>query len=65
MTTMIVSGTILFELKKTADPSIMSTARLHFCEPVGGASKKAESLGSIIWGDRIFDSAYEVYMLEK
>lgn len=32
----------------------------HFCEPEGGAQKQPESLGSILFGDRIFNSAYNV-----
>ncbi|KAI0000500.1 Nonaspanin TM9SF [Russula vinacea] len=36
----------------------------HFCEPEGGPHKQPESLGSILFGDRIFDSPYDVRMLE-
>lgn len=32
----------------------------HFCEPEGGPHKQPESLGSILFGDRIFDSPYDV-----
>jgi transmembrane 9 superfamily protein 2/4 len=32
----------------------------HFCEPQGGPHKQPESLGSILFGDRIFDSPYDV-----
>jgi transmembrane 9 superfamily member 2/4 len=36
---------------------------LHFCEPQGGPHKQPESLGSILFGDRIFDSPYDVWSL--
>ena len=32
----------------------------HFCEPEGGPHKEPESLGSILFGDRIFNSPYDV-----
>ncbi|KAJ7072294.1 hypothetical protein C8F01DRAFT_1243356 [Mycena amicta] len=38
--------------------------RFHFCEPNGGPQKQPESLGSILFGDRISDSAYDIKMLE-
>ncbi|PCH43643.1 Nonaspanin [Wolfiporia cocos MD-104 SS10] len=38
--------------------------RLHFCEPEGGPHKEPESLGSILFGDRIFNSPYDIRMLE-
>lgn len=39
--------------------------RFHFCQPAEGAKKQPESLGSILWGDRIFNSPFEVKMLEN
>lgn len=36
--------------------------RFHFCEPEGGPRKQPESLGSILFGDRIFNSPYDVSM---
>lgn len=39
--------------------------RLHFCQPEGGPQKQPESLGSILWGDRIFNSPFEINMLEN
>ncbi|OZJ03938.1 hypothetical protein BZG36_02934 [Bifiguratus adelaidae] len=36
--------------------------RFHFCTPEGGATKKSESLGSILFGDRIYSSRYEIFM---
>ncbi|KDQ21805.1 hypothetical protein BOTBODRAFT_99067 [Botryobasidium botryosum FD-172 SS1] len=36
----------------------------HFCTPEEGVKKQPESLGSILFGDRIFNSPYEVKMLE-
>jgi transmembrane 9 superfamily protein 2/4 len=34
----------------------------HFCEPNGGAKSESESLGSILFGDRIFTSPFELKM---
>ncbi|KZT11015.1 uncharacterized protein LAESUDRAFT_643331 [Laetiporus sulphureus 93-53] len=39
-------------------------SRFHFCEPEGGPHKEPESLGSILFGDRIFNSPYDIRMLE-
>ncbi|KAI8805604.1 hypothetical protein BJ742DRAFT_819421, partial [Cladochytrium replicatum] len=36
--------------------------RLHFCTPEGGAENKAESLGSILFGDRLYNSRFELKM---
>lgn len=38
--------------------------RFHFCSPEGGAKKQAESLGSVLFGDRIFTSAFKVSFLQ-
>ncbi|KAH9059126.1 Nonaspanin TM9SF [Lactarius vividus] len=38
--------------------------QFHFCEPDGGPRKQPESLGSILFGDRIFDSPYDIQMLQ-
>ncbi|KAL0575741.1 Transmembrane 9 superfamily member 2 [Marasmius crinis-equi] len=38
--------------------------KFHFCEPEGGPQKQPESLGSILFGDRIFNSPYDLRMLE-
>ncbi|PSR81173.1 hypothetical protein PHLCEN_2v6508 [Hermanssonia centrifuga] len=35
----------------------------HFCEPDGGPKSEPESLGSILFGDRIFNSPYNVSMM--
>lgn len=40
-------------------------SRLHFCQPEGGPKKQPESLGSILWGDRIFNSPFKVNMLQN
>ncbi|KAI9793768.1 MAG: hypothetical protein M1833_000660 [Piccolia ochrophora] len=34
----------------------------HFCTPPAGATSKSESLGSILFGDRILTSAFELLM---
>jgi len=31
----------------------------HFCQPEGGPKKQGESLGSILFGDRIFNSPFD------
>lgn len=38
--------------------------KFHFCQPKNGPKKQSESLGSIIFGDRIFNSPFEIKMLE-
>jgi transmembrane 9 superfamily member 2/4 len=39
--------------------------RFHFCTPPGGPKKVSESLGSILFGDRIFTSPLTLRMLEN
>ncbi|KAJ7045553.1 hypothetical protein C8F04DRAFT_1206422 [Mycena alexandri] len=42
--------------------------KFHFCPPEeaqGGIQKQPESLGSILFGDRIFNSPYDIKMLES
>ncbi|CAI5759475.1 unnamed protein product [Candida verbasci] len=39
--------------------------KFHFCQPKDGPKKQSESLGSIIFGDRIFNSPFEINMLEE
>ncbi|RXK38037.1 endosomal P24A protein [Tremella mesenterica] len=39
--------------------------RFHFCQPEGGPKKQPESLGSILFGDRILTSPYDIKMLEN
>ncbi|KAG7881739.1 hypothetical protein KL907_001394 [Ogataea polymorpha] len=39
--------------------------RFHFCKPADGPEKQSESLGSVIFGDRIFSSPFELNMLEN
>lgn len=38
--------------------------KFRFCRPENGPTKQLESLGSIIFGDRIFDSPFDIKMLE-
>ena len=38
--------------------------RFHFCPPEGGPKKQSESLGSILFGDRIFSSPLSLKMLQ-
>lgn len=37
----------------------------HFCQPVGGAKDVRESLGSIVFGDRIRTSPFELHMAKN
>lgn len=39
--------------------------RFHFCIPDGGPVKQPESLGSILFGDRILSSKFDIKMLEN
>lgn len=39
--------------------------KFHFCQPEGGPVKQLESLGSIIFGDRIFNSPFQIEMLKE
>ncbi|CDS11523.1 hypothetical protein LRAMOSA03786 [Lichtheimia ramosa] len=36
--------------------------RFHFCQPEGGPQQQSESLGSIMFGDRIFSSPFQLFM---
>ncbi|TFL04414.1 hypothetical protein BDV98DRAFT_562209 [Pterulicium gracile] len=38
---------------------------LMFCQPEGGPVKQAEGLGSILFGDRIFNSPYDIHMMKN
>lgn len=37
----------------------------RFCQPEGGPKRISESLGSILFGDRILNSPYELYMMKN
>ena len=37
----------------------------NFCQPEGGPQSQPESLGSILFGDRIWDSPFKVRVDEK
>jgi len=39
--------------------------RFHFCQPNGGPVKQPESLGSILFGDRILTSPYDISMMRN
>ncbi|KAI7889332.1 uncharacterized protein EV154DRAFT_538893 [Mucor mucedo] len=39
--------------------------RFHFCTPDGGPKKQAESLGSVLFGDRIFTSKFQLSLGNK
>ncbi|EIW83085.1 hypothetical protein CONPUDRAFT_121466 [Coniophora puteana RWD-64-598 SS2] len=38
--------------------------KLHFCQPDGGPTSSPEGLGSVLFGDRIFNSPFDIKMLE-
>ena len=38
---------------------------LHFCQPDGGPQAVSESLGSILFGDRIYTSPFELNMMQN
>ncbi|KAF9049763.1 endosomal P24A protein [Panaeolus papilionaceus] len=38
--------------------------RLRFCQPADGPKQQPESLGSVLFGDRIFNSPYNIKMLQ-
>ncbi|TPX75140.1 hypothetical protein CcCBS67573_g03604 [Chytriomyces confervae] len=37
--------------------------QLHYCEPEGGKKAQSENLGSMLFGDRFYDSRFDVKML--
>lgn len=39
--------------------------KFRFCKPENGPKKQLESLGAIIFGDRIFDSPFDISMLKS
>lgn len=61
--TPMYSGTTNAKLKSLINYDYYNP-KLHFCEPDGGPKKQPESLGSILFGDRIFNSPYDIKMLE-
>lgn len=58
---------VLFSLRDHTDHHIDDyyNSEFHFCKPPGGAKGQHEGLGSILFGDRIFNSPYEINMLER
>ena len=37
----------------------------HFCQPEGGPVSQRESLGSILWGDRLYSSPFKLSFLQN
>lgn len=37
----------------------------HFCQPEGGPIPRRESLGSILWGDRLYSSPFQLTFLKN
>jgi len=46
----------------TAFPYDYYNEHFGFCQPEGGPTAMKESLGSIIFGERLYDSPFEVYI---
>jgi len=49
----------------TAFPYDYYNEHFNFCQPEGGPEAKKESLGSILFGDRLYDSSFEIHMLKN
>jgi transmembrane 9 superfamily protein 2/4 len=39
--------------------------QLHFCVPAQGPQAQSESLGSILFGDRLYDSSFQLLMKQE
>ncbi|KAI7869709.1 hypothetical protein BDF14DRAFT_1874116 [Spinellus fusiger] len=39
--------------------------RFHFCQPSDGPKKQSESIGSVLFGDRIFTSPFQLSMMKN
>ncbi|KAI8868920.1 hypothetical protein GQ42DRAFT_34731 [Ramicandelaber brevisporus] len=50
---------------KSVLPLDYYSEQFHFCKPAGGPKAVSESLGSILFGDRIFTSPFELKMLDN
>lgn len=50
---------------KSVIPYDYYSSGFNFCKPQDEPKKQSESLGSILFGDRIFDSAFELHMLKN
>ncbi|KAI0745854.1 endosomal P24A protein [Earliella scabrosa] len=61
--TPMVAGSDNAKLKSLINYDYYNRA-FHFCQPEGGPKKEPESLGSILFGDRIFNSPYDIHMLQ-
>lgn len=50
-------------------PSLISydyyAREFHFCQPTGGPKSQQESLGSILSGDRLYNSPFDIQMLKQ
>lgn len=62
--TPILKGTDNAKLKSLINYDYYNP-RFHFCQPEGGPQSEPESLGSILFGDRIFNSPYDIKMQEN
>jgi transmembrane 9 superfamily protein 2/4 len=49
----------------TAFPYDYYNEHFGFCQPEGGPTAKKESLGSILFGDRLYDSSFDIFMLKN
>ncbi|OCB88484.1 Nonaspanin [Sanghuangporus baumii] len=62
--TPIIGSTDNAKLKSMINYDYYNPA-FHFCEPEEGIKKQPESLGSILFGDRIFNSKFDIEMLRN
>lgn len=55
----------LSSLKKSLIPYDYYYDSFHFCRPAGGLKGQSESLGSILFGDRLFSSDFKLQMMKN
>ncbi|KAJ2998901.1 hypothetical protein HDV02_003876 [Globomyces sp. JEL0801] len=56
---------VLSSLKKSVLPFDYYYEQFHFCRPEEGAIQQTQSIGSMLFGDRLFNSPFELYMLKN
>ncbi|KAH8828001.1 hypothetical protein DL96DRAFT_1601229 [Flagelloscypha sp. PMI_526] len=63
LTPMLSSSSEEVKLKSMVNHDYYDS-RFHFCAPSGGPTYQAEGLGSVLFGDRIANSPYDIRMLQ-
>ena len=56
---------VLSSLKKSLIPYDYYYDSFHFCRPEEGPKSQSENLGSILFGDRLFSSSFQLNMLKN